>query len=118
MASSVMRLTGMEFFAFHGCLDSEREQGNDFRVDFECEYDMDLAARTDDLRHAVNYAKIYDIVKEQMSVPSSLLENVAHRILSAVRRAFPSLEHASVTVFKLNPPVSGKCASSSVTMSF
>lgn len=114
----MMRLSNMEFYAYHGCLENERTQGNRFSVDFRCDYDMTMAAQSDDLRHAVNYSEIYEIIREQMAIPSNLLENVAYRILNAVRISFPSLEHASVTVSKLNPPLSGPCESSSVTMSF
>lgn len=113
----MIRLSNMEFHAFHGCLESERREGNRFKVDFECDYDMQQAAVSDDLKYAVNYAVIYDIVKEQMAVPSNLLENVAFRILKAVRRSFPNLERATVTVTKFNPPVGGRCESASVTMS-
>lgn len=115
---SLLRLSGMEFHAYHGCYESERRDGNRFIVDFECEYDMERAARSDALEDAVNYAKIYDIIKEQMSVPSNLIENVAFRILRAVRLSFPGLERASVTVSKCNPPLGGTCGSSSVTMTF
>lgn len=114
----MVRLENMEFYAYHGVLESERLEGNRFCVDFEYEYDMAAAAASDSIDDAVNYAIIYDIVKEQMTIPSNLLEHVAGRILGAVRRRFPQLEHASVTVSKYNPPVGGKCSRSSVTMKF
>ena len=114
----MMRLSNMEFHAYHGCLESERTRGNRFRVDFECDYDMSMAAQSDNLQHAVNYSDIYEIIREQMAIPSNLLENVAYRILKAVQSSFPSLEQATVTVSKFNPPLSGPCESSSVTISF
>lgn len=113
-----MRLEGMRFHSYHGCLEAERRDGNSFRVDFECEYDMEGAAATDNLARAVDYSAIYDIVKDEMAVPSCLLENVAYRILEAVREAFPQIIHAGVTLHKLNPPVDGPCAESSVTMNY
>lgn len=113
-----MRLTNMEFRAYHGCLESERKEGNTFRVDFECEYDMTEAAVSDNLEAAVNYAEIYDIIKAEMSHPSNLLENVAYRIVQAIRNKFPQIESGAVTVSKYNPPVEGKCGSSSVTFRF
>jgi len=108
----------MEFYAFHGCLDEERRDGNRFCVDIEFEYDMRKAAVTDDVHHAVDYSSVYDLVKQQMAKPSNLLENVAWRILTSIRQSFPAIGGALVTVTKFNPPVGGKVEKSSVTMSF
>ncbi len=112
----MVRLDNMQFYAYHGCLEQERREGNDFSVDIAFDYDMERAARTDDLVHAVNYAQVYDIVKEQMAIPSNLLENVAWRIREAVLSAFPALTYLSVRVTKYNPPVEGRVESSSVTI--
>lgn len=109
-------LTGMEFHAFHGCLPEERRDGNLFVVDFECEYEISEAARSDRLEDTLDYGSIYDIVADQMAIPSNLLENVAARIAEAIVSAHPELEHFSVKVAKRNPPVSGKAAWSSVTV--
>lgn len=108
----------MQFYAYHGCLESERRDGNRFSVDFECDYPAAAAAEYDDLSDAVNYALIYDIVKAEMAIPSNLLENVAWRILSKVREQFPAVTGARVTVTKFNPPVDGEVVSSSVTLRY
>ena len=55
-------------------------------------------------------------VKEEMAVPSNLLEHVAGRILRRVRSAFPYVEKASVTISKLNPPLGGEVGASRLTM--
>lgn len=111
-----IELAGMEFRAFHGCLESERREGNDFVVDFKCVYDITEAAATDRLEDTLDYSGIYDIVAAQMAVPSNLLEHVAGRIVEAIRRFYPELEHFEVRVSKKNPPVSGKVGRSSVTI--
>lgn len=114
----MVRLTGMEFKAFHGCLESERTEGNKFGVDIEYNYDISTAAISDDIADAVDYSQIYAIVRREMAIPSNLLENVAHRISTAVRETFPRITSGRVTVTKYNPPVGGKTESSSVTMDF
>lgn len=111
-----LELTGMKFFAHHGCFDEEKIIGNYFVVDFEAETDMTGPAVTDDLEDAVNYQLIYNIVKEEMSRTSNLLEHVAGRILDRVRKEFPQLDHASVSVAKINPPLGGEVGSSRVTL--
>jgi len=111
-----IELEGMEFHAFHGCLEQERREGNTFLVDFYAETDLADAAESDDLNDTVDYGKVYDIVAEQMAIPSNLLEHVAGRILNAIDEAFDEFTFIKVRVSKQNPPVNGKCAWSRVTV--
>lgn len=112
-----VELCGMRFFAHHGCFAEERTIGNYFIVDFAAETDMATASESDNLDDALNYQVIYDIVKEEMAVPSNLLEHVAGRILRHFRRVFPEIASASVSISKLNPPLGGEVGASRVTMS-
>lgn len=112
-----IELEGMHFRAYHGCLESERLNGNDFTVDFSAEYDFSAAAQSDKLEDTLNYAAIYDLVKREMAVPSDLLEHVAGRIVRAIEEVFPDLEHFTVSVSKKNPPVDGPCDLSRVSIS-
>lgn len=111
-----IELEGMEFKAYHGCLEREKVVGNDFVVDFRGEMDMSAAAESDDLRDAVNYAEIYEVIKEEMAKPSDLLENVAGRIVKALEEKFPQFTSFSVRVSKKRPPVSGVVQWSRITM--
>ena len=111
-----IELEGMEFRAFHGCLEREKVVGNDFVVDFRGEMDMSAAAESDDLRDAVNYAEIYEVIKEEMAKPSDLLEHVTGRIVKALEEKFPQFTSFSVRVSKKRPPVSGVVQWSRITM--
>ena len=111
-----IELEGMEFKAYHGCLEREKVVGNDFVVDFRGEMDMSAAAESDDLRDAVNYAEIYEVIKEEMAKPSDLLEHVAGRIVKALEEKFPQFTSFSVRVSKKRPPVSGVVQWSRITM--
>lgn len=112
----IIELEGMEFKAYHGCLEQEKVRGNEFVVDFRGELDLSAAAGSDNLNDTLNYAEIYDIVAEEMSVPSELLENVAGRILKAIEKQFPQLVSFSVRVSKKRPPVDGVTQWSRVTL--
>ena len=114
--TGIIELLGMHFTAFHGCLEEEKEWGNEFSVDFRCRYDIRQAALEDDLSLTLDYSKIYDIVAGQMSQPSNLLENVAARIFDAILEAHPEIEEMEVKVTKFNPPVNGSTDSASVTL--
>ena len=110
-----IELKDMEFFSRHGCFEEERIVGNRFVVNLCVEGDFSAAAASDDLADAVNYQALYDIVKEQMDIPSNLLENVAKRICGKIKEAFPDLAVIRVTIDKINPPLGGKLYASSVT---
>jgi len=108
----------MEFYSYHGCLESERRLGNRFEVDFTGFYNMDIAAQSDKLTDAIDYSMIYQVIKLEMEKPSNLLEHLAARMLDVLQYSFPELDTARITVRKYNPPVGGKVEYSSVTMEF
>ena len=114
----IIELEEMRFWAFHGCLESERRNGNLFLVDFRGELDMRKAAGSDNLEDTVNYGLVYDLVKEEMRVPSDLLENVAGRIVRRIAERFPEFVRFSVRVSKRRPPVGGPVQWSRVTLTF
>lgn len=111
-----VELSGMEFFAHHGCLEAEKREGNTFRVDVEYNYDAAGAAKSDNLDDAIDYSAVYDIVRREMGIPSNLLENVAFRIKTAIESEIPGVLDVKVSVSKRNPPVGGPCEWSKVTM--
>jgi len=106
---AVIELEKMEFYAFHGCYESERKAGTFFNVDLYIETDVDKASKTDKIEDALNYQSAYQIVKNEMLIPSNLLENVCYRITEALYKDFGNrITKCTVRVSKLNPPVGGK----------
>jgi len=116
MLKGRIELTGMSFFARHGCLEEERLNGNTFKVDFSGTCDITAAAESDRLEDTVDYGEIYGIIRAEMERPSALLENVATRIVGALGAAFPQMSEISVSVSKKNPPVGGECEWSKVSI--
>lgn len=112
-----VELVNMEFFAHHGCFSEEQIIGNKFIVNFWAETDLVKPSRTDDIKDALNYQEVYNIVKKEMEQKSHLLEHVAGRILASVKEKFPHVVHAQVSIDKLNPPLGGQVGASRVTMS-
>lgn len=107
----------IRLYAYHGCLPEERRIGSDYTVDLNVKADLDRAAESDQLVHTVDYVALHRIVREEMSIPSDLLEHVCKRILDRALKEFPSLSEVSVTVAKCNPPIMGDVKSVSVTLS-
>jgi len=113
----LIELEGMEFHSFHGCLPRERESGNRFIVDLSARCPMGQSAHSDNLDDTCDYSVLYDIVASQMSQASNLLEHVAARIIAAIQSRYPQIQEITVRVSKQNPPVSGPCAWSRVSLS-
>lgn len=103
-----IELKDMHFFAYHGVLEHETIHGNNFSVTLRFSADLSTACISDDVGDTVNYAKVYELVKAEMEVPSKLIEHVAYRILRSVKDAFPQIEHIEIELAKMNPPVKGR----------
>ncbi len=112
-----IELINLEFYSYHGCFEEEQIIGNYFLVSFSAETDVITPGETDNLKDALNYQALYNIIKHEMEIKSHLLENVAIRILNSANNNFPSIIRAEVTVSKLNPPLGGKAECSRVVMS-
>ncbi len=115
MNNGTIELVGMKFHAFHGCLESERINGNTFFVDFKANVNMSAAASSDLLKDTLDYGPIYDLIAAEMAIPSKLIEHVAGRIVAAIAAAHPGLDF-EISICKHNPPVAGPCACSKVTL--
>jgi dihydroneopterin aldolase len=113
----LIHIENMEFYSFHGHFKEERIVGNKFLVDLIIETDMKAPSESDNLKDAVNYQRVYDIVKSQMEMKSHLLEHIAGRILDAIYAEMHGIEKVTVKVSKLNPPMGGKIGSVSVVIS-
>ena len=112
----LIQIENMEFYSFHGHFKEERIVGNKFLVNLTIETDMKAPAESDNLRDAVNYQRVYEIVKQQMEMKSHLLEHIAGRILDAIFSEINGISKATVKVSKMNPPMGGKIGSVSVIM--
>ena len=106
-----IRLEGMKFYAFHGVLPQENLVGANFHVDLKLKTDFTQAAETDELEDTVSYADIHTAVKEEMSIPSKLLEHACQRIARRLFHDFPTIETIDIRLSKENPPM-GACAES------
>lgn len=103
--SSYIFLRNLRFHASHGVLPQERVTGNDYEVSLRIGYDLGRAMRTDDVADTLNYADVYRLVEQEMSVPANLLERVACRMAERIFRTYPSVTSLDLRLIKLNPPM-------------
>lgn len=105
LMSSKIYLRNVRFHAFHGVLPQEGIVGNDYLVNLVLDYDFSSAMKTDDLQGTLNYAEVYQKVREEMAVPSKLLEHVAGRIAHRLFSGFPEIQKLQLSITKVNPPM-------------
>ena len=111
-----IRLSEMEFHAYHGCYDLEQQVGNRFCVELTLTTELGEVATEDCVEKAVNYLDVYQSVARQMRVKQRTIERVAMNIIEALKAEFPAIEGVRCTVAKLAPPLGGKIGRVSVTI--
>lgn len=104
---NIVEVSGVEVFAFHGCMDEEAKLGGKFIVDVSLQTDFMNAAKTDQLVDTIDYVRVREIIIEEMAVRSKLIEHVGYRILTRFRQEFKTLTKARIKVRKINPPING-----------
>ena len=103
----VITVSGIQLYAYHGCMQEEAKIGSNYVVDVIIEADLSLASASDELQHTVDYVSVNQIVTEQMAIRSKLLENVAKRIIDQLTLNHPEIVSMEVSVSKLTPPING-----------
>ena len=107
--SSRIYLKNARFHAYHGVLPQERTVGNNYVVNLVVDYDFTDAMETDELSATINYAELYEIIKEEMAIPSKLLEHVAGRIGKRLFSEYSAIRQIQLAITKENPPFGADC---------
>ena len=118
IVKQTISLSGLRFFAYHGAEVQEAVAGAWYRVDVDICADVRSAMDSDSLKDTVNYAAVAAIIKQQMEIPSKLIENVAGRIATELDGCFgDKIQSINLRVVKENPPVGVVCEESSFLLS-
>lgn len=103
-----IRLKNMAFYGYHGNLEAEQELGQRFFVDVSLFLDLTKVGQTDDINDTINYAEVYEQVKEVVEgVPCKLIERVANLVADRIWDQHRGVVGVSVTVRKPQAPVPG-----------
>lgn len=113
--TDLITLKGLRAFGYHGVLEHERREGQEFIVDVAVETDFSLAAKSDDLSETLNYALIADLVFAQITGPAfNLIESLADSIAQKVLQ-MSNVISVQVTVHKPYAPIEVQFNDVSVT---
>jgi dihydroneopterin aldolase len=100
-----IQVTGIRATGFHGVLDFERAEGQEFLVDVTMRVDTAAAAAADDLSLTVDYSAIAGLVHARIiGEPHQLIETLAHRIADDVA-AVAGVLGVTVAVHKPHAPI-------------
>jgi dihydroneopterin aldolase len=108
-----VELKNIRFHAYHGLYAEERKSG--------CDYDFNLSVtwpeteKITELGQTVNYARLHELVKEEMKHPRPLLETLLMEIAERIQAEYPVIKEICLSVAKLNPPIINFIGRTSVT---
>lgn len=107
-------IKGMEFFGKHGVLPEEKSLGQQFIVDVEIYKSLQEAGSTDTLDKTVNYADVFQLVKDMVRGPAlNLIETLAEKIADMILKRY-EVNQVLVRVKKPQAPIPGTFAYVSV----
>ncbi len=105
-AKDKITVTGLKIYAYHGCLLSEKEKGQDFYIDLNIFLNLNDAGKTDELDCTVDYACVCTTVREAFTKKSyDLIEAAAEAVAMAVLKKYSLISSVEVTVHKPNAPI-------------
>jgi dihydroneopterin aldolase len=108
MTEQCIRLRNATFYAYHGVLTNEQASGGKFEVDVDMFGDFSVAAKSDHLKDAVDYEKVYHCIKKLVVEKRFyLLESLGTQIAITILESFSELSRVIVRVRKHAPQVGG-----------
>jgi len=113
----IIKVENIKVYAYHGCLKEETKIGSEYRIDLAVKADLSSSSKTDNLNDTVDYLLLNKIVKEEMNIPSKLLETVAKRILDRVFIESGLVTKVIFFVLKINPAIGGDVVIVTITLS-
>lgn len=115
--SDLIRVTGIKAFGYHGVLQHEATDGQEFTVDLVVTLDLRAASVSDDLNQTINYADLAQIAHNNIvGERVQLIERLAGRIANEISSAYSQITSVSVTVHKPHAPVAVDFENISVTI--
>lgn len=107
-------LEDIVFHAHHGWFEEEKVTGGKFVVQLELETDFSESMKSDDLDGTIDYSEVYRLIKEEMELPSKLLEHLGKRIVDRLYSSFSEIQFIRLKIEKLNPPITGEIGKVSI----
>ena len=109
-------IRNLRCYAYHGVLPQERRVGAWYVITLRVHYNICKAMQSDDVDDTINYASLCELILQEMSQPSCLLEHAAARVVQAIFSRYPLITALDLTLTKENPPMRVDCAGAGVEL--
>lgn len=101
-----IKIRQLEVFAYHGCNEDEKINGQKFYVDADLYTDVRTPGISDALDDTVNYSKACKYINRFMTENRfDLIEAVAEQVTRGLLKEFPKIKEIELTVNKPNAPI-------------
>lgn len=101
-----IKIIQLEVFAYHGCEEFEKINGQKFYIDATLYTDIRTSGVSDDLNDTMNYAKVCEFITKFMAGNRfDLIEAVAEQTSRALLREFPRLRAIDFSIYKPDAPI-------------
>lgn len=108
-----INLHNLIFNSFHGVHEEEKILGNSFTVNASLSFETGEQITT--LDQTVNYAAVYEIIKQRMQKACPLLETLVQDLVEDIHKSDTRIISITVSVEKNNPPIPNMEGSVSVS---
>jgi len=98
-------LKDIRLFGYHGVHPLENTCGTAFIVNIVI--GMENKQPIKKLTDTIDYAEVYNIMKEVFAIPEQLLEVLIEKIFIAIAERFPLADEIDISIHKANPPIEG-----------
>jgi len=107
LGHDVIRLRGLDFYAYHGVLSEEQVLGQRFLIDMDIFYDLRQAGSSDQVVDTIHYGEVYQVIKTCVTLDRyQLIERLAEEIAQRVLKQFICTS-VRVEVHKPQAPIPG-----------
>lgn len=109
-----VHLRQLKLYGYHGLDEGEDVLGGEYEVSLTASY-LPTHVPVVSIAQTIDYAVLYDMVKQHMQKPTPLLETLATEITSEIFVKFTNVEEVVISIFKLHPPIKNFQGSVGVT---
>ena len=99
-----IELKDVRIYGGHGVYAGESKTGNLYHIDLCVKYEEGkLGFNT--LTDTINYVELYEIIRQRMQSPTSLIEKLCHEIVQNIKQKYPFVVEVILSVYKIQAPI-------------
>lgn len=114
MKQITIHLEKLQFFAYHGLYDAEKQKGGEFEVDVQLQVQLTDSGIME-LNDTVDYSLLYQQISNRMQQSTELLETLCDDLSTLMLKCDDRILEVQVLIRKLNPPIEGMRGAVSVS---